>query len=102
MLVGLTQGMGIFLVNNNLPASQGAFGASAAEASWLSAAYSRPASSAISLLTKMRLQFGLRQFAGYSIGGFVFINLLLLGAPDLTSAIFVRAATGIIAAPQTT
>jgi MFS family permease len=102
LLIGLTQGMGIYVVNNNLPSIQGAFSATAAEASWLSAAYFATNLSAISLLTKVRLQYGLRPFAGWGIAVFMLVSVFLLGARDLPSAIAVRAATGIAAAPLST
>ena len=65
MLIGLAQGFTVYGVNNNLGALQGALGATAAEASWLSTAYFATAVSAVTLLTKMRLQYGLVRFANW-------------------------------------
>src|SRR6202008_1409327 len=39
LFLGFSQGLGLQLVNTNLPAVQGSLDASAAEAAWLSAAY---------------------------------------------------------------
>src|SRR3954471_23815316 len=68
VLIGLEQGFSVYGVNNNLGALQGALGATAAEASWLSTAYFATAVSAVALLTKMRLQYGLVRFANWSLG----------------------------------
>src|SRR5258705_2002849 len=78
LLVGLTQGLGIFLVNNNLTGIQGPLGATAAEASWLTTAYFATALSAAVLLTKMRLQFGLRRFAEWGIVVYLLISVVHL------------------------
>ena len=99
VLIGLSQGLTVYGVNNNLGALQGALGATAAEASWLSTAYFATAVSAVTLLTKMRLQYGLVRFANWSLAAFVLVGLLYLAAPNLGSAIAVRAAVGFAAAP---
>ena len=102
LLSGLTQGLGIFLVNNNLTGIQGPLGATAAEASWLTTAYFATALSAAVLLTKMRLQFGLRRFAEWGIVVYLLISVVHLVAQDLSSAIAARAALGFAASPLTT
>lgn len=102
LLVGLTQGLGIYLVNNNLSAIQGSLGATATEASWLTTAYFATSLSAVVLLTKMRLQFGLRRFAEWSIAAFVLVSAVHLEVRELSSAVAVRAALGFAAAPLTT
>jgi hypothetical protein len=99
VLIGFAQGFTVYGVNNNLGALQGALGATAAEASWLSTAYFATAVSAVTLLTKMRLQYGLVRFANWSLAVFVLVGLLYLAAPNLGSAIAVRAAVGFAAAP---
>ncbi|MBA4218421.1 MAG: MFS transporter [Roseateles sp.] len=102
LLLGLTQGFGLYLVSNNLSAIQGSLGATAAEASWLVTAYFATALSSTLLLTKVRLHFGLRPFA---IGGlllFLLVSALHLLTDDLVSALAVRAALGIAAAPLST
>lgn len=102
VLVGLTQGLSVYLVNNNLPAIQGSLGATAAEANWLSTAYFATALSAVVLLTKMRLQFGLRRFAEWSIAAFLLVSLVHLAVHDLRSAMMARAALGLTAASLNT
>jgi hypothetical protein len=49
VLLGLTQSLTVFGVNNNLPTLQGALGATAVEVSWLSTAYFATALSAVVL-----------------------------------------------------
>lgn len=102
ILLGLTQSLGIFLVNNNLTAIQGSLGATAAEASWLATAYFATALSATALLTKVRLQFGLRPFALWGILIYLCVGIVHLIAPDLPSALIARAALGLAATPLTT
>ena len=51
VLLGITQGLGINLVNSNLTGVQGALGATATEASWLTTAYFATNISASVLLT---------------------------------------------------
>lgn len=102
VLVGLTQGLSVYLVNNNLPGIQGSLGATAAEANWLSTAYFATALSAVVLLTKIRLQFGLRRFAEWSIAAFLLVSLVHLAVHDLRSAMMARAALGLTAASLNT
>ncbi|WP_332877646.1 MFS transporter [Massilia sp. S19_KUP03_FR1] len=102
MLVGLTQGFGLYLVNNNLADLQGALGATLAEASWLTTAYSATGLWATLLVTKMRLQVGLRAFSVASLWLFLAISALHLLTDTLGSAIAVRAALGVAAAPLST
>jgi MFS family permease len=102
LLLGLTQGFGLFLVSNNLPDIQGSLGATAAEASWLTTAYFATALWATLLVTKMRLHFGLRAFTVASLWLFLAIGALHLTTDTLGSAIAVRAALGLAAAPLST
>ncbi|MDN8645402.1 hypothetical protein Q0S19_13095 [Stenotrophomonas indicatrix] len=99
LLLGLTQGLGINLVNSNLGGVQGALGATASEAAWLTTAYYATNIAGVLLLTKVRFQFGLEKFAGAAIGVFVLTALAHLFAQDLSSAILVRATFGLVAAP---
>lgn len=62
LLLGITQGLGVNLINSNLTGIQGALGATATEASWLTTAYFATNISASLLLTKVRYQYGLRRF----------------------------------------
>ncbi|MBI3345738.1 MAG: MFS transporter [Burkholderiales bacterium] len=102
VLLGLTQGFGLYLVTNNLGDIQGSLGATAAEASWLTTAYFATALSATLLVTKIRLHFGLRAFTVASLWVFLAISALHLLTDTLGSAIAVRAALGLAAAPLST
>jgi TctA family transporter len=76
LLLGLTQALGVNLVNANLSAIQGSLGATAVEASWLVTAYTATNVSAALLLTKARFQFGLRLFADVGIVTFLVISVV--------------------------
>lgn len=102
MLLGLTQGFGLYLVSNNLGDIQGSLGATAAEVSWLTTAYFSTALWATLLVTKMRLHFGLRAFTVASLWLFLVISALHLLTDNLASAVAVRAALGLAAAPLST
>jgi MFS family permease len=102
LLIGLTQGLGLYLVSSNLPAIQGSLGATAAEASWLTTAYFATALSSTLLLVKFRLQFGLRLFASLGLLVFVGVSALHLATNTIASAVTVRAALGLAAAPLST
>ena len=102
VVLGLTQSLTVWGINNNLPSLQGALGATAVEASWLSTAYFATALSAIVPLTKVRLQFGLVRFATWSIAVFATVALWYLLAPSLAVAIAARAALGVAATPLST
>ncbi|HET7864220.1 MAG TPA: MFS transporter, partial [Burkholderiaceae bacterium] len=102
VLLGLTQGFGLYLVSNNLGDIQGSLGATAAEVSWLTTAYFATALWATLLVTKMRLHFGLRAFTIASLWLFVAVSALHLLTDTLGSAIAVRAALGLAAAPLST
>ncbi|WP_158291801.1 transporter [Lampropedia puyangensis] len=100
ILLGLTQGLGMNLVNSNLPGIQGSLGATPAEASWLIAAYFATNIPATLLLTKIRYQFGLRWFADIAIGIYFILGVTHLFTNHLGSAIAIRAALGLVAAPM--
>ncbi|THJ30888.1 transporter [Lampropedia aestuarii] len=99
ILLGLTQGLGMNLVNSNLPGIQGSLGATSAEASWLVAAYFATNIPATLLLAKIRYQFGLRWFADVTIGMYFILGLTHLLTNHLGSAIAIRAALGLASAP---
>ena len=99
ILLGITQGLGINLVNSNLTGVQGALGATATEASWLTTAYFATNISASVLLTKVRYQYGLRWFADIVIGMYLLLAVAHLFTQHLGSAVVVRAALGLAAAP---
>jgi MFS family permease len=99
LIAGITQSLGWQLVNTNAGAIQGALGASAAEATWLTTAYFATAITSVLLITKFRLQYGLRAFVNAGVACFLAVAVMHLFAVSLSSAIAVRAAHGIAAAP---
>ncbi|WP_205925831.1 MFS transporter [Rhizobium sp. P38BS-XIX] len=98
----LTQGLGLNLAFANLTQIQGTIAATTTESAWLSAAYMAPNVSLAIALVKIRLQYGVRNFAEVSILGFVVASLLNLFVSDLHSAIVVRFLSGIAGAPLST
>ena len=102
LLLGLTQGLGANLVNNNLPWLQGSLGAYTNEAAWLTIAYTGTNATIALLAVKFRFQYGLRLFADIGLGLFVIIGLAHLLTNDLRSAIAVRAAAGVAASALST
>ncbi|GES49908.1 MFS transporter [Rhizobium sp. NBRC 114257] len=98
----LTQGLGLNLAFANLTQIQGTIAATTTESAWLSAAYMAPNVSLAIALVKIRLQYGVRNFAEVSILGFVLASLLNLFVSDLHSAIVVRFLSGIAGAPLST
>lgn len=99
VLLGITQGLGVNLVNSNLTGVQGALGATPTEASWLTTAYYATNISASLLLTKVRYQYGLRKFADIVIPLYLLLAVAHLFTQHLGSALLVRAALGLAAAP---
>jgi len=99
VLLGITQGLGVNLVNVNLTGVQGALGVTTTEASWLTTAYYATNISASLLLTKVRYQYGLRRFADIVIPLYLLLAVAHLFTQHLGSALLVRAALGLAAAP---
>lgn len=102
LLLGLSQSFGLYLVSSNLAGIQGSLQATAAELAWLTTAYFATALSSTLLLVKVRLHFGLRWFATLGLLGFVAVSALHLLTDSLASAVAVRAALGLAAAPLST
>lgn len=102
VLLGLTQGLGFNLVNNNLPWIQGTLGAYSNEAAWLATAYTATNATIALLAIKFRFQYGLRLFADIGLGLFIVVALAHLLTDDLRSAIAVRAAAGVAATALST
>lgn len=99
--LAMTQQIGANLVNTNVYQIQGELGATIAETNWLIAAYMAPNVSLSLVLIKIRMQYGLRNFAEMSLVGFVlaaFLNLAFVY--DLPSAVVVRFMSGMAAAPM--
>jgi MFS family permease len=99
LLLFITQGLGMNIVNANLYQLQGEFSATVVEAAWLSAAYMAPYATLSIALFKIRTQYGLRPFAQWSILIFVLASALNLLVDDLYSALVVRFISGCAAAP---
>lgn len=99
LLLFITQGMGMNIVNANLYQLQGEFSATVVEAAWLSAVYMAPYATLSIALFKIRTQYGLRPFAEWSILAFVAASVLNLFVHDLHSALVVRFISGCAAAP---
>lgn len=99
LLMFITQGLSMNIVNANLNQLQGEFSATMVEAAWLSAAYMAPYATLSIALFKVRAQYGLRPFAEWSILVFVLASLLNLFVNDLHSALVVRFISGCAAAP---
>ncbi|GGC75990.1 MFS transporter [Undibacterium terreum] len=98
VLIGTTQSLGINMINSNLTAIQGSLGVTAAEIGWLTSAFWATYLSTSLLMTKFRLQYGLRLFTNIAISCFLAGTIILLFADDMRSAIFVRAMQGFAAA----
>jgi len=102
VLVGLTGGFGNAIVTANTQALQGALGLDPAEAAWLPTVYVMTNVSANLLLIKFRQQYGLRPFALLFLGLYVLLSTAHLVAYDFRSAVLLRAASGLAAAPLST
>lgn len=102
ILLGVTQGLGVNLVTANITGIQGSLGATQTESNWLIAAYMATNVTGTMLLYKFRTQFGLRLFGELGLILFVIVTAAHLFSNDLRSAIAVRAALGVAAAPLST
>ncbi|WP_025809502.1 MFS transporter [Pseudomonas chlororaphis] len=98
LLVAITGGLGNSLVVANLQYLQGALGATTAEMAWLPAAYVMTNVSMNLLLVKFRQQFGLRAFTEVFLVLYALVTFGHLFVNDLSSAIAVRAAHGMVGA----
>ncbi|MGF7052056.1 MFS family permease [Bosea sp. OAE752] len=99
--LAMTQQIGQNIVNTNIYQIQGELGATVAETNWLVAAYMAPNVSLSIALIKIRMQYGLRNFAEISIAGFVLAAALnFFFVQDLQSAVAVRFMSGMAAAPM--
>ncbi|MBI6909191.1 MFS transporter [Pseudomonas palleroniana] len=98
VLVAITGGLGNALVIANLQYLQGALGATTAEMAWLPAAYVMTNVCMNLLLVKFRQQFGLRAFTEVFLVLYALVTFGHLFVNDLSSAIAVRAAHGMVGA----
>ncbi|KAI0244665.1 hypothetical protein L0F63_004950 [Massospora cicadina] len=98
LLIAITGALSNALVTANLTNLQGVFGAYSNEIAWLPAVYVMGNISINLLLVKFRQQFGLRVFTEAFLVLYVLVSFFHLLVNDLSSAIVVRAAHGMVAA----
>ena len=98
LLVCLTGTLGNAVVTANLQLLQGTFAAWSTEIAWLPAVYVMTNVSINLLLVKFRQQFGLRAFTEGFLVLYVLVTFFHLFVNDLSSALMVRAAHGMVAA----
>jgi MFS family permease len=98
LLVCLTGALGNAVVTANLQNLQGSFAAWSTEIAWLPAVYVMTNVSINLLLVKFRQQFGLRAFTEGFLVLYVLVTSFHLFVNDLSSALMVRAAHGMVAA----
>ncbi|WP_347302294.1 MFS transporter [Croceibacterium sp. TMG7-5b_MA50] len=102
VLVGLTGGLGNGLISANTTILGGALGLDPVEVAWLPTIYVATNVSINLLLIKFRQQFGLRPFAVVFLALYLLLTVAHLFVQDFASALLVRAASGMAAAPLTT
>ncbi|UMX87901.1 MFS transporter [Klebsiella pneumoniae] len=93
-----TGALGNAVVTANLQLLQGTFAAWSTEIAWLPAVYVMTNVSINLLLVKFRQQFGLRAFTEGFLVLYVLVTFFHLFVNDLSSAMMVRAAHGMVAA----
>ncbi|WP_162286210.1 MFS transporter [Pantoea stewartii] len=98
LLISLTGALSNALVTANLTNLQGTFAAYSNEIAWLPAVYVMGNISINLLLVKFRQQFGLRVFTEAFLVLYVLVAFFHLFANDLSSAIIVRTAHGMVGA----
>ncbi|MFS2222691.1 MFS transporter [Pantoea sp. B65] len=98
LLISITGALSNALVTANLSNLQGTFGAFSDEIAWLPAVYVMGNISINLLLVKFRQQFGLRIFTEAFLVLYVLVAFFHLFANDLSSAIIVRTAHGMVGA----
>ena len=98
LLISITGALSNALVSANLLNLQGVFGAYTNEIAWLPAVYVMGNISINLLLVKFRQQFGLRVFTEAFLVLYVLVAFFHLFVNDLSSAIIVRVAHGMVGA----
>ncbi|CAO97116.1 MFS transporter [Erwinia tasmaniensis] len=96
LLICITGALSNALVTANLTNLQGVFGAYSNEIAWLPAVYVMGNISINLLLVKFRQQYGLRVFTEAFLVLYVLVAFFHLLVNDLSSAIIVRAAHGMV------
>ncbi|KGT94262.1 major facilitator transporter [Erwinia typographi] len=98
LLISITGALSNALVTANLSNLQGVFGAYNNEIAWLPAVYVMGNISINLLLVKFRQQFGLRAFTEAFLVLYALVSFFHLFVNDLSSAIVVRTAHGMVGA----
>lgn len=98
LLISITGALSNALVTANLVNLQGTFGAYTNEIAWLPAVYVMGNITINLLLVKFRQQFGLRAFTEAFLLLYVIVAFFHLFVNDLSSAIIVRTAHGMVGA----
>lgn len=98
LLISITGALSNALVTANLTNLQGVFGAYSNEIAWLPAVYVMGNISINLLLVKFRQQFGLRAFTEAFLVLYALVSFFHLLVNDLSSALIVRAAHGMVGA----
>ncbi|MDB5688562.1 MAG: transporter [Sphingomonas bacterium] len=99
ILVGLTGGFGNALIAVNATQLGGALGLDPVQTAWLPTVYVMTNVSINLLMIKFRQQFGLRPFAIIFLALYVVFTFAHLFVQDFSSAVMVRAVSGMTAAP---
>ncbi len=100
--IALSQSLGQGFLSANLTTLGGEIGATQTQTAWLMVAFMAPRAVLPLMLIKIRMQFGLRRFAEWSIVIYVAVALVSLLATDLRSALVVELLSGVSAAPLST
>ena len=99
VLMGLTGGFGTALIAANTASLGGALALDPVQIAWLPTVYVMTNVSINLLLIKFRQQFGLRPFAIIFLSLYLVLTFAHLFVLDFSSAILVRAASGMAGAP---
>ncbi|OUY07445.1 MFS transporter [Acinetobacter populi] len=99
IFISITGGLGTGFITANLPQIQGEYSLTPLETAWLPAAYVMANISANLILFKARQQYGLRLFTEIALLGYMALILLHIFVQNYEMALFVRAMSGLLAAP---
>lgn len=98
LLIGMTSGLGISLINLNMPSIQGSMGLTPIQSAYFPAIYAIGNSCANLLIYKFRQQYGIRRFAEILMAVYVLLTLLHLVINDFNTALLVRGISGLAGA----
>lgn len=94
ILIGLTSGLGMSLINLNLPSIQGDMGLTPAQSAYFPAAYATGNACANLLIYKFRQQYGVQLFAELALLLYTCFAILHLFVNDFSTALLVRGVSG--------